>query len=172
MNFLRSAWQIKDPALWLALVRIVIGYEWLKGGWEKVADPEFAAKMGGTLAFFAKDNPNGWYVDFLNAMALPNSTLFAALVAYGELWVGISLILGLFGTVGAFFGLLMNINFFLAASHLSPSTYGINLIMALVQVILILGGASKAFGLDQLLYDRLPRLFPWWLERAPEPAGR
>jgi thiosulfate dehydrogenase [quinone] large subunit len=168
---MRNVWQTRNPALWLALVRIVIGLQWLRVGWAKVADPAFADQVAGTVAFFAQNNPNHYYVAFLAGVVQPNSTVFAALVAYGELLVGISMIVGLFATAGAFFGLVMNANFFLASSHLNPSSYGINLTMALIQVILILGGASNALGLDQLIYRRVPQLFPWWSERAAETTG-
>ncbi len=168
MSFLRKAWETKDSALWLALIRILIGYEWLRAGWEKVTDPEFAAGLSGTLVFFAKDNPNGWYVGFLQKVAMPNVTIFATLVAWGELLVGLALVLGLLTEVAAFFGMVMNGNYFFAASHLSPSTYGLNLVMFVVTLVLLLTRAGKSLGLDQLWYNRGGRWFPWLPPRVGE----
>jgi len=168
MGFLRKAGATKESAVWLALIRILIGYEWLRAGWEKVSDPEFAAGLSGTLAFFAKENPNGWYIGFLQNVALPNVTIFAQLVAWGELLVGLALVLGLFTEVAAFFGMVMNVNFFFAASHLSPSTYSLNMVMFVVTLILLLTRAGKSLGLDQLWYDRGGRWFSWLTPRLGE----
>jgi len=168
MSFFQKAWATKDSAVWLALIRILIGYEWLRAGWEKVGDPEFAAGLSGTLAFFAQENPNGWYLGFLQNVAIPNVTIFATLVAWGEFLVGLALVLGLLTEVVAFFGMVMNVNYFFAASHLSPSTYGLNLVMFVVTLILLLTRAGKSLGLDQLWYDKGGRWFPWLPLRVGE----
>jgi len=170
MKFLRDAWGTNDSAIWLALIRILIGWKWLQFGWEKVVDPEFVKGMAGTLNFFGSDNPNAWYVAFINQVAIPNARVFGYLVAYGELLVGISLILGFITAVGAIFGVFMNVNYYFASGHLSASTAGLNQVMIVVQVILFLTAAGKALGVDQLLYRWLPRLFPWLPERIGERA--
>ncbi len=161
MNYLRRVWETRSSTLWLALIRILVGFEWLRSGWEKVVDPEFAAGLPNTLGFFASQNPNAWYVSLINNIALPNVRLFAILVAYGEFLVGLSLLLGLFTYVGAFFAMVMNANYFFATSHLSPSNYGLNFVLFIVTFILILGGACKVLSLDQVLSEGLLRFLPW-----------
>ncbi|MCL5411746.1 MAG: hypothetical protein M1150_03330 [Patescibacteria group bacterium] len=140
---------------WLVLIQMVIGYEWLQSGWEKIHSGTFASTIGKTLAAFtAAKNPNGWYVDFLKSSAIPNKELFANLTMYGELLVGIALLGGglllLFTSLGgyarAYFwvllaalvgGALMNLNFYFAAGWTSPSTSSVNVIMFLIELILI-----------------------------------
>ena len=53
-----------------------------------------------------------WYRSFLQFLLNSGaSTWFAKLVAYGELLIGIALVLGAFVGIAAFFGGLMNWNF-------------------------------------------------------------
>ena len=92
---------------------------------------------------------------------------------YGELLVGLALLLGIFSEFGALVGLFMSLNFYFAAGWTSASTETVNLVMAGVQVILLLSGAGKVLSLEQAVYDRLPKL-PWWprqLAQAPEAAS-
>lgn len=145
----------------LALVQAVVGFEWLRAGWEKVDNPQFVSGMGKTIGAFASKNPTSWYKDFLTGFAAPNATVLGWVVAYGELLAGIALLvaatlyilniqrypvfgpltsaLALAALVG---GAFMSINFWLAAGWLSVSTDGLNLQMFLTQ--LVLGGATIA----------------------------
>ena len=145
----------------LGLLQAVIGFEWLRAGWEKVSDPQFVGGMEKTLGVFAGKNPTGWYRDFLTGVAVPNASLFGWLVAYGELLAGIALLatavlyvaniwsvpvagiatssVALAALIG---GAFMSINFWLAAGWLSVSTDSVNLVMFLAQ--LVVGGATVA----------------------------
>src|SRR5215208_6470735 len=89
---------------WL-LVRVYCGWEWLDAGWAKLQNPAwFGSGAGGALRGFVNgalqkvsgDHPDvtGWYAAFLQNFVLPNATLFANMVAIGEVLVGIALILG------------------------------------------------------------------------------
>lgn len=113
---------------WL-VVRLYVGYAWLTAGWGKITNPAgvwvgekagtaVTGFLNGALAKTGGDYPSvqpfyGWFVE---NVALPNATLFSYLVAYGEVLVGIALILGLFTGIAAFFGGLMNANFLLAGT--------------------------------------------------------
>ena len=52
------------------------------------------------------DHPavQGWYAAFLKGFALPNVELFNFLIAWGEVGVGLGLILGTFTTIALFAG--------------------------------------------------------------------
>ncbi len=145
----------------VALVQAVIGFEWLRAGWEKVDNANFIAGMGKTIGVFATQNPTSWYKDFLTGFAAPNATVLGWLVAYGELLAGIALLVAaalyilniqqypVFGTVTGVValaalvgGAFMSINFWFAAGWLSVSTDGLNLQMFLTQIVL--GGATIA----------------------------
>lgn len=118
----------RTAAFWL-LVRLYIGYEWLVAGWGKLTNPAgvwVGDSAGAAVAGFAKgalakttsDHPDvtGWYAWFLREVVIPNAKLFAYMVTFGEILVGIALILGLLTGIAAFFGGLMNANYLLAGT--------------------------------------------------------
>lgn len=151
-------------ALWL-LLRIYIGYEWLMAGYEKIINPVWAGdKAGVALSGFlmgaiAKTNGahpdvSNWYASFLKDIVLPNAATFSYLVSYGELLVGIALILGIFTGIAAFFGGFMNMNYLFAG------TVSTNPFMFLIQLLLILAWRVAGFyGLDRYILPFLGT--PW-----------
>ena len=128
--------------VWL-VVRIWLGYQWIEASLHKITDPAWvqtgAALKGfwtGAVAVPASGKAPiafGWYRDFLNFLLQNQSyTWFAKLVAYGELLIGIGLVIGAFVGVAAFFGALMNFNFIMAGA---ASTNGLLLLVAFVLVL-------------------------------------
>jgi thiosulfate dehydrogenase [quinone] large subunit len=114
--------------LWL-IIRLYVGYEWLEAGWSKIANPAgvwVGAKAGTALRGFIQgalqktsgDHPdvNSWYAAFLQNVVLPNAALWSYFVAFGEVLVGLGLIIGLFTGIAAFFGGLMNANYLMAGT--------------------------------------------------------
>ena len=120
--------------VWL-LIRLYVGYEWLMAGWEKITNPAgvwVGPKAGVAIQGFVQgalqkttgDHPNvaGWYAYFLQNFVLPHTTLWSYFIVYGELLVGLGLIVGLFTGIAAFFGGLMNANYLLAGTVSSNPT--------------------------------------------------
>ncbi|MCC6958039.1 MAG: DoxX family membrane protein [Anaerolineales bacterium] len=112
--------------LWL-IIRLYMGYAWLAAGWAKVTNPAWVGAQSGTAltgfvngalqqATGAHPNVQGWYAWFLQNMVLPGASVWGWIVAFGELLVGIGLILGIFTGIAAFFGSIMNVNYLLAGS--------------------------------------------------------
>jgi len=140
--------------LWL-VVRIWVGWQWLEAGYGKVTNPVWVGdKAGVAIGGFVKgalekasgEHPavQGWYADFLQGVVLPNATVFSYMVAFGEVAVGLGLILGILTGIAAFFGVLMNTNFLLAG------TVSINPILALPGILLVLAWRNAGwFGLDR-----------------------
>jgi thiosulfate dehydrogenase [quinone] large subunit len=93
----------------------------------------------------------GWCRDFLQYL-LDNEWwgFFSNLVAYGELPVGIALILGALTAIAAFFGTLMNFSFLMAGTaSLNPVLFGLS-------VLLILAWKTAGYiGLDRWLLPAL-----------------
>ncbi len=133
--------------------QVVLSYEWLSAGWEKIINPAFVGDMGKTLGYFAGQNPFGWYKSFLTGFAAQNSALFGYLVAWGEFAIGLGLLVGAFvyafaardglkraalgvSILALLGGLVMNANFYLAAGWTGPGTHGINVVMFWLQAIL------------------------------------
>ena len=91
---------------WLfAILRIYLGWQWIDAGWHKVSDPAWVASGEALKGFWTRavampetGRPPiafDWYRDFINFM-LQNEyyTWFAKLIAYGEVLIGVALVLG------------------------------------------------------------------------------
>lgn len=142
--------------LWF-LLRIYVGWAWLTAGWEKVINPVWTGSqagvaitgfLNGSLAKTTGAHPQvaNWYADFIKTIALPNSVIFSYLVSFGELFVGIGLILGAFTITAAFFGALMNLN------YLYAGTVSTNPTLLVLQVFIMLAGKNAGnIGLDKFL---------------------
>ncbi len=176
-NSAQSATHISEPPIarfmfadtrfafvWL-LIRLYVGWEWLAAGWGKFNNPAWVGEkagvaiqgfLNGALAKTSGAHPDvsGWYAAFIQNIALPNAPLFSYLVTFGEIAVGIGLILGLFTGIAAFFGTFMNMNFLFAG------TVSVNPILLLLQLFLILAWRVAGwFGCDRWLLPLLGT--PW-----------
>jgi thiosulfate dehydrogenase [quinone] large subunit len=150
---------LSDPrAAWLFLpLRIWLGYQWVSASLHKIGSPDWVITgnalkgfWAGAVAIPATGRPAitfDWYRAFLQYMLdIQAYTWFAKLVAYGELLIGIGLILGAFTGIAAFFGGLMNWNFMMAGS---AST---NPLLFVCAVAIILGWKVAGYiGADYFL---------------------
>lgn len=158
----RSSW------LWL-IVRIYLGYEWLQAGLHKLTpawlDGGVALKgfWEGAIVVPAEGRPSiafGWYRDFIGFLLNTESyTWFGPLIVYGEILVGIALIVGAFVGISAFFGALMNWSFIMAGA---AST---NAVLFTLAVLLML--AWKVAGYIGLDYWLLAWLGTPWRSKVP-----
>jgi thiosulfate dehydrogenase [quinone] large subunit len=154
----RAAW------IWLP-IRLWLGYQWIEAGLHKVTDPKWvqtgeALKGFWTRAVQIPDTGRpaiafDWYRDFINTLLQNNThTWFGPLIAWGELLVGIGLVIGAFVGVAAFFGLLMNFNFIMAGA---ASTNGLLLIVAVL--VMLAWKVAGYIGADYFLLRWLG--VPW-----------
>lgn len=153
----------KLSALWL-VVRIYVGWQWLAAGWEKITSPVWTgSKAGSALHGFvthalektsgAHPDVQGWYASFLRNFVDHHTVLFSYLVAYGEVLVGIALILGIFTALAAFFGGFMNMNYLLAG------TVSINPVLLILEFLLLLAWRTAGWlGLDGYILAHIPYL--------------
>jgi thiosulfate dehydrogenase (quinone) large subunit len=156
--------EIRWAWIWL-IIRLYVGYEWLNAGWDKINSASWTGSKAGTaltgfvngaLAKTGGAHPNvqGWYASFLRHVVLPNADIFSYLVAFGEVLVGIALILGLFTGIAAFFGSFMNMNYLLSGS---VSTNPILFVGALV--LILAWRTAGWWGLDRWMLPLLGT--PW-----------
>ena len=158
---------LSDPrAGWLfVLPRIWLGWQWLTASEHKIGDPKWVQTGEALKGFWtnavaipATGKPAitfDWYRAFLQMMLDTQAyTWFAKVVAYGELLIGIALIVGAFTGVAAFFGGFMNWNFMMAGS---AST---NPFLFVIAVALILAWKVSGYiGADYFLLRWLGT--PW-----------
>ena len=116
--------------LWLPL-RLWLGWQWISAAEHKISSPAWTQTGLALKGFWASAlaipaapaKPAitfDWYRSFLQMLMDAQAyTWFAKVIAYGELLVGIGLIVGAFVGTAAFFGALMNFNFMLAGSSVN-----------------------------------------------------
>lgn len=145
--------------LWL-VIRVYIGWQWLHGGYVKAINPAWVGDNAGaavtgflnnalTKTSGAHPDVSQGYAWFIQNVALPNAEVFSYLVTYGEIAVGVALILGLFTGVSAFFGAMMNFNFLFAG------TVSMNPYWLLGEIFLMLAWRTSGYiGLDRYILPR------------------
>lgn len=154
----------RSAPLWLG-ARVYLGYEWFQAGREKFGED---AWMGGgtalqgywerAVAVPEGGRPSityGWYREYIQYM-LDNEwyTWFAKVIVFGEILVGIGLIVGALVGVAAFFGALMNMSFMLAGSaSTNPVLFSLSI------AIILAWRVAGLIGVDRFL---LPMVgVPW-----------
>jgi len=151
--------------LW-TILRVYLGWLWLNAGWHKVSNPAWVGENAGAAVtgFFNRaislstgDSPTvtGWYAWIVENIFLPAAPVFSYLVAFGEVLIGVALIVGFLTGLVAFLGGLMNVSFMLAG------TLSTNPIMFVLATWLVLAWRIGGFyGLDY-----------WVLPLIGAPAG-
>lgn len=164
----RMAW------FWL-IVRLYAGYQWLDAGWDKLtghtllgastgspwvfSGHDGAAMKGFVAGALAKSTGahaavQGWYASFLQTFVMPAPAFWAYLITFGELLVGLGLIVGALTGVAAFFGLVMNLNYLLAG------TVSTNPILGGIAILIVLAWRIAGYyGVDRYLLPMLGT--PW-----------
>jgi thiosulfate dehydrogenase [quinone] large subunit len=155
----------KAGLFWLP-IRIFLGFEWLTAGLDKLTGTGWMDGGASLLGFWTKAAAPAtatakapisfeWYRGFLQLLIDNHAaSWFAVLITFGEIAVGLGLLLGALTGVAAFFGALMNMSFLLAGSaSVNPVlfTFAVGLMLA--------WKVAGYYGIDRYL---LPRLgVPW-----------
>ena len=151
--------------LWL-IIRVWLGYNWVEAAVShKIGNPAWVTTGAAIKGFWqhAIAVPAGgkppiaydWYRDFLAwLLSIHAEVLMGKVIAYGELVVGIALIVGAFVGIAAFFGAFMNWNFMMAG------TASTNPMLLAAAVLLILAWkVAGYYGVDRYLLPVLGT--PW-----------
>ena len=155
------------------VIRVLIGLSWLQSGLGKFSNPAWMETGAALQGFWtnAVAIPEGgrpaiafdWYRGFLQGMLDAGAySWFAKLIVFGEILIGIGLIVGAFVGIAALFAALMNWNFIMAGS---ASTNGLLLIGAITLVL-----AWKTAGYLGADYFLLPLLGTPWSHRKNKSA--
>ena len=162
----RSAW------IWLIL-RVWLGYQWVDASLHKINNPAWVQTGEAVKGFWtnAIAIPEGgkppisfdWYRSFLAfLLEIEAYRWMAPMIAYGELIIGVALILGLFTGIAAFVGAALNWSFMMAG------TASTNPLLFVVAIGIML--AWKVAGYIGLDYFLLPMLGTPW-RNAPADTG-
>lgn len=155
--FIQTIFSDKRMAiLWLPL-RVWIGVQWILAGYGKLnpawleTGEALKGFWGGVLKNAAGEHPAvaySWYVTFIKTLLDSGSYVwFAKFVVFGELAVGIFLIIGAFTGLAALGGAFMNWNYMMAGSA------GVNPMYLAIEIALLLAWKVAGYiGADYFVF--------------------
>ena len=144
---------------YIALVRILLGYHFLGTGFDKF----FGNFLNGRtllndLTRGGPKDPLAWHHAFIMGFVVPHVHFFSYLVTFGEIAIGISLLVGCLVRVSSSFGAFHNMNIWLAIGWGGPgSVIGLNRTFVLLHLIFVFSSAGRALGIDGFLHRKFPR---------------
>jgi thiosulfate dehydrogenase (quinone) large subunit len=178
-RFVRFLFHNSRAGLFWLPIRLFVGFAWIEAGWHKFTDPEWMQGGAALRAYWerAVTTPEGgrppitfeWYREFIQFLLNGgHETWFTYVVTFGELAIGLGLLLGALTGIAAFFGALMNMSFLLAGS---ASTNPV--LFTLAVGLMLAWRVAGYYGLDRYL---LPALGAPWRPgtafRSGAPAGQ
>ncbi len=154
MSRLNEFTKKKTAKLWpITLLRVYTGVFFLKYGFGKITNPNFADGLSGFVTGNL-DKSYGFMRPFLEAVVLPNHGIFAFLVAWGELVLGVALILGLATRYAAIAGAFMVAMFWFTKGQGFLASQNHDAVWFMILVVLAAVHAGRVHSLDEKLKDR------------------
>jgi uncharacterized membrane protein YphA (DoxX/SURF4 family) len=153
----RDHWKQSTWLGYLAIPRIVVGFFFLQFGWAKF-NPRFLSgqQLASQLARAASD-PLPFHRDFILHTVVPHAHFFAVLIAFGEVAIALSLLLGCLVRLSSLFAAFHNLNIYFALGiPAGGAQLGLNRIFIVLELMFVFASAGRAFGLDGLLKKRFP----------------
>ena len=149
-------------------LRLFLGITFLYAGIQKLTDPQFfnpsaTGFIGKQIMAFAHGTP---LHNILLHVALPHAVFFGAVIALGEIAIGLGTLAGFLFRPAAFFGMVLSLLFFLSASwHVYPYFYGADIVFFFAWTPLLLAGpigsgfpTIDAYMVQRILMDMPPEL--------------
>jgi thiosulfate dehydrogenase (quinone) large subunit len=148
----------KPMHLWpVAALRVYAGIFFAWHGFEKLRGGNFVDGLSGFLDSKI-ETAFSFYRPFIEYVVMPNKELFAGLVSWGELSIGLALIVGLATRYAAFSAAFLVTNFWFAKGEALLAGSNHDVVWLVIMLVLALVPAGRIGGLDDGLSDRLPFL--------------
>ena len=144
----------------LVLLRVYLGAVFLLAALPKIHQ-DFSPGLTTFLKQVALERGHPFYQEFVHRVILPNVAAFAALITWGELLVGVTLVLGLLTRFSAGFALVLALNYMFAKGVWFWTPTSNDAASVAIALALLIGAAGRTLGLDALLARRWPRS-PFW----------
>jgi len=114
---------------WLA-VRVWIGCMWFQAGWAKVfgaENPYFLHNNGAGVAGFAGHGAAAysWWASIMHSFVVPNASWIAVMVAFGELAIGLGLVVGFLTRTAAVCSLLLLFTYIMSGTASVTAFYAL-----------------------------------------------
>ena len=144
----------QTPNIALAGLQLLIGYEWLLAGGDKILLGSFPAQLGGLLNTLVNGGHLvGFFAAILQALVAPNAVLFGYLIESGETLAGLGLL-----SAGLVALLLPLAGHYLRGTSARLFVYGARLLERLAPFAALGAGL---LGVSYFFLDGLPR--PWFV---------
>lgn len=144
----------KSVHLWpITLLRVYTGVFFLYYGFGKIRNPQFADGLAGFVSG-RLEGSIGFIRPFLESVVLPNKEVFAILVSWGELAIGLALIMGLATRWASIAGALMVGAFWATKGQGFLDAQNHDAIWFMIFVVLATVHAGRAHSLDERLSHR------------------
>jgi thiosulfate dehydrogenase [quinone] large subunit len=148
------------PAVVILPVRLFLAITWLYAGLQKFTDPQF---FNPAAPGFVGEEMRGYVrsgsplTALLTHAIIPNAAFVGGVIAFCELLVGLSALMGLLTRAGAIGGVLISLTFYLTASWaVHPYFLGGDLPYAFLWLILVLAGPGL-YSLDEYFFGTIIR---------------
>lgn len=140
-----------DPAEWLAVLRIGVGLWWLES-WRHKNRKAWLERGAGIdwAASVAAEHPLGVVRRSFERVVAPRKIFMAYLVVFGELAIGLGLVLGFLTPIAAAAGILLNAMYFTLMIK-DWAEQGQNSMMILAQVVVIGAQGWQTWSIDDAL---------------------
>jgi thiosulfate dehydrogenase (quinone) large subunit len=145
----RNSPRLREPGWVLLPLRAFLGVTFIYAGWIKLTDPTFLDptnlnSVHAQMVRAAATSPIGPVV----RLSAHFSTLTGLGISFGEIAVGIGILLGLWTRIAALGGLLLSLSFFLTVSWTTrPYFYGSDIVFMFAWTPLILAGDGGVLSL-------------------------
>lgn len=110
---------------WIAILRIGVGFWWLKSFLHKPLKKFVSGQMVNWTLALADNHPSPAFGRFINHLVEPNASWFPYLILLGELSVAIGMILGFLTPVSLLVAIFLNLNY-LALAGFRPKDISVN----------------------------------------------
>ena len=127
----------------LILIRLVLGWLMFYAGITKILETNWSA------AGFLQNSTYGPFKDLF--LVFVSNPIVDALVMFGLILIGLSLILGLFVRISSFFGIILMILFYLPRFPPQTGIVDQHIVYILLFLMFIVIGIGRFFGLDYYL---------------------
>ena len=150
----KRATGIRTPNIALVGLQLIIGYEWLLAGGDKLLLGNFPAQLRGLLIMsVGGGHLAGFFVAILQGLVMPNSLLFGYLIESGETLAGLGLIAT--GLVALLRPLARR---YLSGTSAALFVYGDRLLKRLAPLA---AAGAGLLGTSYFFLDGLPK--PWFI---------
>lgn len=137
----------------IVLLRVYTGIFFLYFGFRKISSGSFDQGLAGFVNGRLESSV-GFFRPFLESVVLPNAKFFAFVVAWGELFLGIALILGLATRYASIAGAVMVAAFWGAKGQGILDAQNHDVIWFVILIVLAGLHAGRTMSLDQKLAGR------------------